>query len=313
VIVDCHTHLASDRYTPRSFLEGAALNLGRAMESTGIRVSLARMMDQVLAGMQDHDGVELLASMDDAGIARSIVLAPDFTVALRDSRVTVEELVLGHRAVLERHRNRLDAFVGVDPRHGTDGLALLERALGEWGFAGFKVYPPCGFSPSDERLLPFYEICRAHRAPVLVHMGPTSPALPFDTARPELLERAALSFPDVNFILAHASVAHTEDAILACAFRPNVYLDLSGFQGDLAGGRAQSAIRSILARGIAHKVLFGTDWPVFRRHGSQRDGVELIVADGGPLSNLPPRHVDMILHQNVERLLSATTARRRYH
>ena len=36
------------------------------------------------------------------------------------------------------------------------------------------------------------------------------------------------------FVLAHAPVAYTEESLSIAAFRPNVYVDLSGFQLHLA-------------------------------------------------------------------------------
>src|SRR5690606_26723281 len=97
--------------------------------------------------------------------------------------------------ICERHPGRFYVFAGVDPRWGLDGIRLFERGVGEYGFHGLKLYPPCGYSPSDPRLYSLYEICASRGLPVLTHVGGTSPALAFDTSDPILLDQAARSFP----------------------------------------------------------------------------------------------------------------------
>jgi uncharacterized protein len=52
-----------------------------------------------------------------------------------------------------------------------------------------------------------------------------------------------------------------------CRFRPNVYLDMSGYQATLGYDPAATAVKKIVSLGINHKVLFGTDFPVFRLQG----------------------------------------------
>src|SRR5437660_1700100 len=102
---------------------------------------------------------------------------------------------------------------------------------------------------------PFYELCRAHRVPVLVHIGPTAPALSFATSHPMMLDQPCRDFPDVNFILGHGGAHYVDECALLAAFRPNVYLDISGFQrvGGLA--RGFNHLSSLFDRSINHKLL----------------------------------------------------------
>src|SRR5690606_8924801 len=114
------------------------------------------------------------------------------------------------------------------------------------GFCGLKLYPPCGYTANDPALFPFYEICAARGLPVLVHLGPTSSALRFDLAKPEFVEAAAFQFPGVGFILAHAATAYPAECAEICAFRPNVFLDVSGFQSLEAWDPDLSFLRLLL-------------------------------------------------------------------
>lgn len=298
-IIDTHCHIASQDFIPPSFVDGIVANIELALTSQGVRASTAKVRELYLAKFQDPLCDELVAEMDAAGVDQSVLLAPDFTYALKDSRLTIAEILAHHHEVHRRHPGRFYVFAGVDPRWGADGIELFHRGVRDWGFHGFKVYPPCGFHGSDRRLYPYYEICRAWRIPVLVHIGGTCPALAFDTASPVGLDQAARDFPDVNFILAHGSVAYVEECAMMCAFRPNVYLDVSGYQT-----AELSMLEALFRRGFRHKVLFGTDWPLFRLQGRQDETVTRLNAEGGPLEELREHERRAFFGGTIARLLS---------
>jgi predicted TIM-barrel fold metal-dependent hydrolase len=302
-IIDAHCHIASEELIPKSFIAGAIDNMVSALSAQGIRVAASKLAKLYLQKMQDPLCDALVAEMAESGVSKSILLAADFTYALKDCALSIEEAFSRHRDVLARHPGKFEVFGGVDPRWGDDGVALFERSLKEFGFRGLKVYPPCGFSPSFSGLFPFYELCAQYKAPVVVHIGPTSPALSFDTSNPFLLDEAARKFPNVNFIMAHSSVSFTEESAMMCGFRPNVYLDISGYQSSFRTGGAGGAVKRVVSRGINHKVLFGTDWPVFRLQGNQLSFVEAVISEDGPLSDLSETEKALVLHGNAERLL----------
>jgi predicted TIM-barrel fold metal-dependent hydrolase len=72
-------------------------------------------------------------------------------------------------------------FLAVDPRRIDDTLDekhqmfhLILKAFDrkESGlFVGFKFYPALGYSPSDYRLIPIYEICEEYKIPIVTHCG----------------------------------------------------------------------------------------------------------------------------------------------
>jgi len=298
-IIDGHCHVASTEFIPRSFIEGMIDNALGALSAQGIRAERRKLFDLYLAKMQDPYCDELAAEMAAAGIDKAVLLLPDLTYALRDTKLTIAEMFDRHREIMTRRPSTFLVFAGVDPRWGEDGVRLFERAVTEYGFHGLKLYPPCGYSPSDRCLYPFYEICAAQRLPVLTHIGATSPVLGFELARPILIDQATRDFPTVNFILAHGSTAYEEECAMLCAFRPNLYLDVSAFEA-----RPADNLRSLFARGITHKIIFGTDWPLFRLQGDQRSFVEILLAEQGPLVGLRPRELDRFFRGTLEQLLN---------
>lgn len=303
MIIDCHAHIASQRVLPPSFFDGWAKTVKSNLPMQLDAAQESRIDDLLRELNEDPTCTKLLEEMDLAGIDRAVLLVIDFGLVFKNLALTIEELHLEHKKLLDRS-DRFIAFAGVDPRRGREGLDLFERAVREWGFRGLKVYAPCGFSPSDRRLFPFYEICQELRLPVLTHVGPTSSALSFKRSQPLGVDDAARSFPGVNFILGHAGVMHYRQAGLLAEYRPNVYLDLSGFQAEMNKGTFRHILRWHVARGLTRKLLFGTDWPIYRFWGTQSKWVgELRECQAeGIISDEDARH---IFSENMRGLLDA--------
>ncbi|MEU1736931.1 amidohydrolase family protein [Streptosporangium sp. NPDC020145] len=262
-VVDAHVNLATDLAVPRRFLEEQAANVHHRLVSHGQPVKLGRVTDRLLALYQDHDGDRLVAEMDAAGVDQAFLVAPDFS-HVADGILSPPELAELHHKVSQRHPGRFRVFWGVDPRSGPDGIALFERCLDEYGFAGLKLYPPAGYSPSDRRLYPYYEVCAHRGVPVLSHTGPGWGPLDFTHGQPLMIDEAARDFPGVNFILGHGGVTHVEESTYLCLHRPNVFLDISQFPGVLSSDGWQAHLNRLFHLGVNHKILFGTCWPSFR-------------------------------------------------
>jgi predicted TIM-barrel fold metal-dependent hydrolase len=252
---------------------------------------------------EDPQCTKLLEEMDLAGIDLAVLLVIDFGIVYKNLSLTIEELHLEHKKIID-HSDRFIAFSSVDPRRGKEGIELFERAVTDWGFRGLKVYSPCGFSPSDKRMFPYYEICSQRRLPVLTHVGPSSASLSFKRSNPLGVDDAALAFPKVNFILGHAGVTLYRQAALMAQYRPNIYLDLSGFQGELHQGQFGKILKHHISRKVVSRLLFGTDWPIHRFWGGQAKWVNAIKSceSEGLIS---PDDLQNIMSNNAKRILFA--------
>lgn len=309
MIIDGHTHLASPAVLPGVFFDGWADNVRRLLPP-GLPVAHQRRVAETFRlARVDPQGDALVAEMDAAGIDVSVSLIIDYGLAFPGHVPPLEEIFAAHRALLERHPGRFVVFAGVDPRRGRAGVELFERALVEWGFRGLKLYPPCGFSPSDPALDPFYALCAQHRAPVLSHTGPTSPALSFRHTHPADLDDAARRFPGVDFILGHGAIVHREDAALLAEYRPNIYVDTAGFQVAHRRGEWLDALALYKRRGLVRKLVFGTDWPIHSAYGATATWMDRLV--GGPDGPLTRAEADWLRCDNLRELLrlDATTRR----
>lgn len=250
----------------------------------------------------DESCERLLRQMEEANIDKSALLVIDWGLTYKDFEYPIEEVMAFHRKVLETHPDKFWVFAGIDPRRGQQGLDLFEKSVKDWGFHGLKLYPPCGFSPSDEQLFPFYEICEQYGIPVLTHVGPSSPSLRTSFAMPIEIDTAAWKFPKVNFILGHGAFTHAYDCGLLAAHRNNIYLDMSGFQTQTDQKFEETMIQHLKLR-LHKKILFGTDWPVHFFSGHQRNALkkmEMLLTHGV----LDQTNYDLIMYKNFERLMS---------
>ncbi len=158
-------------------------------------------------------------------------------------------------------------------------MAELKRCVEELGFSGLKLWTVTGFAPDDERFYPLYEAAAERELTVMVHtgMGPGESYL--KTCRPVYVDKIAVDFRQIRFIMAHVGTPWVEEALAVAMKNPNVYVDLSAWQGAHAlfpMGLAQVLSRAKLMHGGLGKVLFGSDWPLFSEVYSQRQWVEVI-------------------------------------
>jgi predicted TIM-barrel fold metal-dependent hydrolase len=303
-VIDAHINVASTLTIPPAFIDVQAANAFARLEAMGQAVPKTRVVDRVRALYQDDHADRLVAEMDAAGIASAVLLAPDFT-HVTDCRLTPAELAEHHAEIRRRHPGRFEVLMGVDPRNGDDGIALFEKCVDDYGFLGVKLYPLCGYSASDRSLYPYYEICAAKGLPVLCHTGPGWQQLDFSYGQPLLLDTAAKDFPTVNFILAHGGVTHVEETTYMCAFRPNVFMDVSGFVAVLHPDGWPKHLNEVFRRGINHKIIFGTSWPAFKMSTSFTSVMTEILDGDAVFAGVKAKDRRMILSGNITRLMNA--------
>jgi predicted TIM-barrel fold metal-dependent hydrolase len=303
-IIDAHCHVASTDFIPLDFIVGTARNIAAKLIAAGVGKSVCELSDSIQKQHQDHHADGFIRELDASGVAQAVLLLPDFTFVAKCD-LTIAEMIERHRLIGQRHPGRFFVFAGVDPRWGKDGLDLFEKTIQHPGFHGLKLYPPCGYSASDRQLYPYYELCREYRVPVLLHVGPTAPTLSFSYSSPWLVDQAALDFPDVNFILAHAAVHFVEDCLTLAEYRPNIFLDISAFPSiSPAPNGWKPALKRFLSHGINHKIIFGTDWPLFGP-GRHTRLLQAFTGPEGPLNGVSRTQQEWLMHGNISRLLAS--------
>ncbi len=205
-----------------------------------------------------RDPARLLRFLDDEGIETAVLVnyvSPDVMGFTEESNDWIVNYVRGHA-------DRLLPVGSVHPKLTRDAKADVEE-LAAAGIRMLKLHPPHQLVQANDylngvdALATIYETASALGLPILVHTGTSVfPGARNRFANPMPIDDVALDFPDLRIVLAHGGRPLYMDTCLFLVRRHrNVWMDLSGIPP-----------RALLEyfpklESIAHKVLWGTDWP----------------------------------------------------
>ncbi|MFZ1132719.1 MAG: amidohydrolase family protein [Terriglobales bacterium] len=157
---------------------------------------------------------------------------------------------------------RLLSCGSLHPRHTTNIMADVEHIL-RLGLRMIKIHPPHQLLyPNDylngvKELEIIYRAAEANGIPVMFHTGTSIfPGARNKYGDPIYIDDVAVDFPKLKIILAHGGrPLWMQTAFFLIRRHPNVYLDISSIP--------PKSLLQYFPRldEIAHKTLFGTDWP----------------------------------------------------
>ena len=225
-------------------------------------------------GDKEYTAKDLLASMDEAGI--------DYSMLLADSTITRGSAV--DQVIRSCQENpRLKAIGSVEYQAiGENQIQKLVDYLQEGKLCGVKLYPGYeDFYPFDQKLFPLYEQCQEMEKPVIFHTGVLQEGFSglLKQVHPLNIDEVANKFPDLKIVMAHFGNPWIIDAAAVTAKNKNVYVDLSGYfwifapipQKDIdLFVQDLTFFKSFV--GDFKKCLFGTDWPLY----SQKEYLEAV-------------------------------------
>ncbi len=231
------------------------------------------------------------------GVDRAVVLAFDAPAA---GFVVPNDYVAAYVA---RDPERLVGFGSVDPSR-PDALEELERMAQDLGLRGCKLGPI--YQDVDPLGPEFARVCAALERlelPMLIHQGTTfARAGSLLLARPILLDEVALRHPRLRIVIAHLGHPWFEETIQVVRRHPHVYADVSA----LVSRRwlLYQALVAAVEYGVAHKLLFGTDYPFFTARETI-DGLRSVTGEafGRGLPVIDPQVVeDIVARPSLELL-----------
>ena len=196
-----------------------------------------------------YDGTarDLLRSMDESGVEKSVVLPVSTKAKQVDTINAWLEPYLGH--------GRLIPFATVHPE--TENPKKVIDAVAKRGFKGIKLHPlNQNFRPQEERMFPIYEAAIDNDMIIFFHAG-AGLDLPAVRGSKKDFDAYFERYPYDKTVLAHlGGVATLHDDPEAISGRPG-YIDLSYFIGVIDDNVLMNVSR---AHGTK-RVLFGTDGP----------------------------------------------------
>ena len=311
MIIDTHCHVWTRSWLPEKWWVGLAevvqgIFRDRGQDAPAVDV----IIDNIFSTYWDPDGDKLVASMDDAGIAKTAILPLDYGLPLGEAGVSIEEqneIYLTQLAA--KHPDRFVAFCSVDPRR-PEAEALVKKCITEWGAKGLKLHPTTGFMPDEACVYPLYDLCQTHNIPVLTHTGQIIHPLRSKYANPIHIDDVLIDFPKLRIIMAHMSFGWWQQAMYMASTKPNLYLDCSGWQPTALDHFPMFAttLRTVMDQAGGNRVLFGTDGPAYQGMIPDRDWVGIIksLPDKGPEVgvNFTAAEVDNLLGGNAAAVLN---------
>jgi predicted TIM-barrel fold metal-dependent hydrolase len=200
----------------------------------------------------------LLRFLDDEGVERACCInyvSPDVMGFTRETNDWIANFT-------KDHRDRLLPVGSVNPLHEIDVHTEIARVL-DLGIRLIKIHPPHQLFAANAyrgelwQLAEIYRECEQRGVPIMFHTGTSVfPKARNVFADPMPIDDVAIDFPKLKIILAHAGrPLYGETALFLARRHANVHLDISGIP-------PKSLLRYFpRLKDVAHKVLWGTDWP----------------------------------------------------
>jgi predicted TIM-barrel fold metal-dependent hydrolase len=242
LITDCHIHIH-----PLEMIKPAALDLIRKKRPNWQQIEEFCRSPKAFLKHMDAEGIDRAALINYVG--------PEIIGFTTGVNKYVAEYV-------KENPTRLISCGGLHPRQTGNILADVDEIL-RLKIRMIKIHPPHQLLfPNDylngvKELEIIYRAAEANGIPVMFHTGTSI----FPDARnrygdPIYIDDVAVDFPKMKILLAHGGrPLWMNTAFFLIRRHPNVFLDISGIP--------PKALMKYFPRleEIAHKTLFGTDWP----------------------------------------------------
>lgn len=266
MIVDAHCHI-----WPEEMPEGS---LREVMENTADFAGFKNKENFFKASID-----RLIGEMDAAGIDKTLLVAVDFELAWGSRTYSAREFndLIGE--AYRKYPDRIIPYAGIDPRRGVGAIEELKRCVEVLGCQGMKLWPLTGFVPDEIAYYPLYEQAARLGINIVVHTGMGPPDSYLRYCRPVYVDKIAVDFREIVFIMAHFGAPWVEEALAVAGKNGNVYADISAWQHTHAVfpmALYQTISMAKLMHGSVRKVLFGTDFPCFAELYSQKAWVQCI-------------------------------------
>jgi len=243
-----------------------------------------RMPDGMRGGVGMDDYLHM---MDAANVEHSLLIAVRAGDPARRGSFEIPYAQVARWC--DAHPDRFSGLAGVDPTRGIAQLKELDHAVNQLGFVGAHSYPHWFSLPPDAaQWYPIYARCAELEIPIMMQVGQNliyqkDVRLP-SVARPILLDRVAIDFPELTLIGIHIGMPWTDEMIAMAWKHARVFIGIDAY----APKHLPASLIHYMNSYGQQKVMFGTDWPVIspgravdemRAHGFRPEAFQRIMRD----------------------------------
>lgn len=243
-----------------------------AIEAQGIPLRVPSNTDDSFADVAD-----MVARMDETGVA-TLVLPSAAAPADPAADPTTYELFATDPADVSkwssRHPGRFAGLVTLDPTTGIEGVHRAAEALAQDCFIGLHIHTHSWDRPFDHRdYYPYYALAAEHGVPVIMQAGTSGGRMASECGRPIGIDRPALYFETVDFVLSHTGWPWVDEALAMASKHPNVCLGTAAYPPH----HWSPELTRFIAGAGRGKVMLGTSFPVVghRRALARLDEIEI--------------------------------------
>lgn len=155
------------------------------------------------------------------------------------------------------------------------------------GLSGLKLHPDFqNFVVDEPDMMNIYALAEHYKLPILVHAGDENT----QNSTPAGIANVIDTFPKLKMVAAHMGGYSVWDEATRCLYGKNIYFDTSSTTVRISHER----LRELIYLHGAHRVLFGSDYPVQTTKQAYDDIMRL---------NMPEKDVQCILYKNAVKLL----------
>jgi predicted TIM-barrel fold metal-dependent hydrolase len=207
----------------------------------------------------------MLARMDEIGMSTLLLPAahvPETAPAFAYERYTAT--LDAAEALASKYPGRFAGLYSLDPTEGQRGVERAAAALSRPGFIGLQIHTHSWDRAFDDRdYYPYYALAAEREVPVVMQAGASGGLMPSACGLPIGIDRPALYFGSVRFVLSHTGWPWVDEAVAMTQKHPNVFLGTAAWPPH----RWPLVLRDFLAHAGRGKVMLGTSFPtVGHRH-----------------------------------------------
>lgn len=213
---------------------------------------------------------DMVKRMDEIGFSTLLLAAcevPEHALPFAYERYASAPALVSDLA--RAHPGRFYGLFSLDPTTGQSGVEEADRALSrKQEFVGLHVHTHSWDRPFDHRdYYPYYALAADHDVPIIMQAGTSGGIMPSECGKPIGIDRPAIYFPRVRFVLSHLGWPWTDEAIAMAMKFPNVYIGTAAWP---AHRWPASFVDFVKGQGRG-KCMLGTSFPtVGHRHALER-------------------------------------------
>jgi uncharacterized protein len=225
-----------------------------AIAAQGLALKIQRTDDDSFTAPAD-----MVIRMDGLGIATVIVAACD--PESHPSGFVFSDVAAGYDEVetlAGAHPGRFAGLWTVAPERGAAGVRRAEEVLARNWAVGLYLHTHSHDRRFDHAdYYPYYALADRVGVPVVMQAGISGGRMAGECGRPIGIDRPALYFPDLPFVLSHTGWPWVDEAVAMALTRSNVYLGTASYPPR----RWPAAMLDFVRHAGRAKVLFGTNFP----------------------------------------------------